>query len=327
MNNIFDKNGIIPSNIETNPFTRRRDTEKNPFTLTTSIDQWVHTLRSSIMELLVSRFEWFGLPEDMPIYHVEKTLVEKGQILFFQTKTDGIFALPGTPQGFNVYYEPLKFTVISPVIKGTYDLNKDKCVLVKNNLDGKSEMEIIDTYLYELADIKSSQSQNRQVKKTPFILTGNERTINSVYEQLTQISQGRSYIAIDTKSNSLGKIDVFDLDAPDYSASYQQEFDEMKGELLEFLGINSNPNPNKKERMITDEVDTNAQETNLHRNMRLRLRQDSAKKMSKLFGVKITVNESEVFEDEVLGNLDNNGLDVGNDSGIHTERFSKPDND
>lgn len=319
----FDEHGIIPSNIQTNPFHLTKHNEKVPFLNITTIDEWKNVLRNNIEQLLVSRYEWSGLPDNIPIGYIEKTLVNKGEILFFKDM-DGFFALPGVGKGYNVYGEYTSFDYMSPVKNGSINLyktgetgTKPQAVVVKNNLDGRSEMHIIDTYIHEMASAKSAIAVNRELKKTPFILQGaNGKIIKSLYEQMVQIGQGRPYIAIDKSLNDEDDgIKAFDLKATNYSEDLQQEYDDIRSELLEFLGINTNPNPMKKERMITGEVESNSQETNLNRDFRLRLRKEAAKKASEIFNMNITVKESEVFEDEVYDGIDNSRHDTRNSEG------------
>lgn len=319
----YDEHGIISSNIQTNPYHLTRNNEKVPFLNITSINEWKNVLRNNIEQLLVSRYEWEGLPDNIPVGYIEKTLVNKGELLLFKD-IDGFFALPGSGKGYNVYGEYTSFDYISPVKNGSVNIYKttengtnQQAVIVKNNLDGRSEMSIVETYIHEMASAKSAIAVNRELKKTPFILEGaNSKIIKSLYEQMIQIGEGRPYIAIDKSLNSDGDgIKAFDLKATNYSEDLQQEYDDIRSELLEFLGVNTNPNPMKKERMITDEVESNAQETNLNRDFRLRLRKDAAKKASEIFNMEITVKESGVFNDENVNRITDIGYDVGDTEG------------
>lgn len=304
---IYNEFGIIESNIQTNPF-RKRNNEKIPFINITTIDEWVHLISENIKMLLANRFIWEGLPEHIPIDFIERTLAEKGELVLFKDKLDGFFILPGTGKGLNCYGEYTSFQYESGNIRGEVSLTgknekgeiKQKALVLRNNVGGKSERLNLLRYVYELADIKSTIAINRQLKKTPFLLEGSdERVIKSLYEQITQIAQGRVFIALDSSLSIEGDgVKAVDLNVTNHTADLQQEYDDYKSELLEVLGINTNPNPNKKERMITDEVGTNNQETNLYRNMRLRLREDVAKKASKLFDMNIKVFENSVFEEE-----------------------------
>ena len=306
--------------IQTNPFNTRL---KKPFNLNNFMvrrDEWIMSLRRNIYNLLYSRFEWEGLPENMPEYYIEKMLVENGHALIFEREYEGLFVGSGSMEGLNHYGEPLRYNVVSPVaeMNRTYDLMKDKCVLVKNTVQAENDIYLVETYIKHLANIRVTQGINLETLKTPFILKGNEKIKRSLYEQFAQIASGQVYIAIDEKlaNDPTRGVDVLDLKAPFHVDKLQEHYLEIESELLEALGVNTNPNPRKKERMISGEVETNQQEVKMSRVSRLRIREKAAERASEMFNREIKVRESEVFDDAVLNSINRIRHSIGIDTSV-----------
>ena len=92
--------------------------------------------------------------------------------------------------------------------------------------------------------------------------------------------------------------------------NYNNYYDVVK----ELLGINNNEQSDKKERLITDEVNSNNYVTDLFLQFRLKQRQDFCENVNKIFGTNISVELSSTFQafEETLtseDNEDNEGVD------------------
>lgn len=318
--------GFGGQGIQTNPFrSREKHRELPPMATVVHREQWVSLLREIFYELLASRFEWEGLPDNVPPYFLERLLITRGRALIFETEYDGIFVAGGSAEGLNHYYKPLKFTIESPTMTGTFDLSKDKAVLVENTSQGKSDVEIVERFIQILAEIKLTQSVNMQTMKTPFLLKGNHKTMRTLQEQLYQVARGNPYVMVDEEleAGDGQGLDVLVTQTPYTIDKLQEHYLEVKTELLETLGVNTNPNPRKKERMISGEIDTNLQEIAMNRMTRLRMREYAAEQASKMFNREIKVKFSEVFDDDFLDSVNSIGHNIGTGSGMDEQDDNK----
>jgi len=305
---------------EENGFNFYGKPKKTRFSYLPNRFQWENMMRESIIEILLSRFEWGGLPENMPEYYLERILIMYGKAAMINHKTDGFIVARGSTDGLNHYEKPTHFNVVSPTMTGRFDLYGDDIVLVENNSTGTSDMEIINNYIKVLGELMVTKGVNLQTLKTPFLLKGDEKTRNSLYEALNQITFGESHIMLDGKfaKGNPDAVDVLNLNSPYHLDKLHADYERTRNELLELLGINTNPNPEKKERMITGEVNANNQEVEMARVTRFKLRERAAEEASKKFGRKITVKMREEFTNAATslpGVTNSPGYDNGDDQG------------
>ena len=89
---------------------------------------------------------------------------------------------------------------------------------------------------------------------------------------------------------------MLDTQAPYLLDKLQDYKNELRSELLTFLGINNN-NIVKKERLITDEVNANNELISIMLDLMYDLRKKACEEINNKFGLNITVNKREVKED------------------------------
>lgn len=308
--------------VQSNP---RRDKRKKDyynqsvgFNYLASRLRWYEQIRRNLIELLVGRFVWEGLPDNMPMGYLERGLIENGRMLIFENQ-DGVFVGKGAAEGYNHYEQPTAFTITSPTItdKIRYELGEDRCVLVNNNVGGISDIESIDIFARLLAEIKVTQGVNLNTLKTPFLLKGNDEIKNSLMLQLQQVTEGNTYVMIDDllAGSDNENFDVLDVQAPFYLDKLQEYYEVEKNSFLEELGVYNDPNPFKKERKVVSEIEANKEETIVNRELRLDVRKQAAEEASKVFGKEITVSLREGFNDDIINSVDSTGhSDGGNES-------------
>lgn len=265
--------------------------------------QWGYQLYNEIFELALSRFEWTGLPENMPKYYLEKKLLLNGHGLIYQTETDGLFVGVGTmSRGRNHYEEATHYQVVSPMGEQNkeYELGVNG-VLVRNDSNALPDVDLILTYVETLMEIRTTQLVNLNTMRTPFMLKGDEKTKSSIIEQYNQVRFGAPYIIVDPElSERHGEsLDVLATNTPYYLDQLQNFFNDIHNELLTFLGVNNNPSQDKKERLLVDEVNVNNTEINASLETRLQERKRAAEKANELFGTNITVEVSETYTDQL----------------------------
>lgn len=319
----FDSHGVM-----TNPFKKNANRFSNYMSHLPMREQYIRQYRRNIMELLAARFTWKGLPigsrpGDIPNFYLEKTLIEKGHAILFKPEgTNKIFAGGGSAVGYNHYGEPTQYNLISNTMENkTFDLYDDPVVYIKNNTTATSDFLAIELFIRTLAEIKVTNNINMEGLKTPFILSGGRTEQNTLLEQFSQISDGQTFLMVDKDfKNDGSSIEVFNTNVPYHIDKLQQMHEDYKAEMLEILGIETNPNPHKKERMIVDEVGTNKQEIAINRVTRLTERQSAAEYASELFGTKITVEINEVFDNDFLDGIDRLGHDDGPNSSMDKQQ-------
>lgn len=249
--------------------------------------------------LAVSMFDWQGLPESVNIRYLESTLFDTGRVLFFQDKSDkglDYLALRCTiANELNVYMEPTKFIAISNQYSHEYSLLDS--VLIRNNYESIPTALTIMLFAQRLANAERTIDINIAAQKTPLLILCDEKermTIKNIYAQY----KGDEPVIFGNKSLNPDLLKVLKTDAPFVADKIMTYKMAIMNECLTYLGIN-NANTVKKERLITDEAQSNNQMISMSAQVMLTARQQAAKQINDMFGLNVSVELREQPLEEV----------------------------
>lgn len=305
---LYNEEGDLTDSLNKNPFSSRRKMKLPPGYVYR--EEWERIHLHHILEMVTARFEWTGLPEKAPSFYLERQLTTKGHALIFEDPEIGYLLGSGSMEGLNHYQEPTHYNVVSPTYSNRFNLATDKSVLVKNNSIGRSDLYTITRYVKTLAEIKMTKAVNMNSLKTPYILSANDKTKSSLTRQLDQIEQGETRVIVDQDLDKTGSgIGVFNTSSPYHIDKLQNEFLNVKQELYELLGINTNPQVNKRERVISSEVQANSLHVGYNLYSQYEMRKKAAEDASELLNKEITV-EMRGYDDfaNVFHGSDSTGL-------------------
>ena len=260
-------------------------------------DKLFHLTYERFKHLALNRFEWNNLPKGMKPYHIEQALYSNGRAIFVNDDMLGFLCLPCNPDGhMNVYGEFLKYRAIGLGYDKSFDV--DDCVLIRNNVSMCPSNDLIQVYTNRIVEIEKTIMTNISQQKTPYIVACNERDLLTLKNLFHKVSDGDPVIYAD-KQLQLETLNVHLTNAPYVADKLLLHKHEVENELLTLLGIN-NANRDKKERLITDEVNANNEFTLLNIDHMLRLRQEAAKEINEKYGLNITVELKVVDDDGTL---------------------------
>lgn len=243
------------------------------------------------MDIAMKIYVWDNLPSSVTSYVIERALFWGGMCVFFEDKNLGYLALPPVVYKYiNVYGLPQQYAAQG--LNGHYfgDLNPDNSVLIKNSPNYRPTWVEVDRLCKELANVYQARKINVNASKTPFIIKGDEKELLSMKNMFEQIS-GNSPVVYKNKNKASTDID---LDTVDTSAEYIGDKltalkNDIKCEILTYLGLN-NSNVEKRERLVTDEVNANNDEIENFLFLRLEERKLACDAINKMFGLNIQVN-------------------------------------
>lgn len=290
--------------LQTNPFAKR---PKNALEAGVyNRLQWFNALRNNILNLLYSRFTWKNLPQDMPPFFIEQVLCTQGKGVFHVDKKFGLLFLGGGFGGqLNVYNMPTTFNAISTTYNKELNLYSDDTVLVGNNTNYTNELVLVDKYISTLAEIKKTESINLKTLATPFLLSANEKTKDSILFQYNQLQNGAPYVVVDPTLDKLAKMEVLNLNVNSHLDELQKYYNSTRSELLTLLGIKNLLVNDKKERLVTSEAEANEDEVMSNLSYRLEARQRAVEEANKKFGTEIEVEIND-NNDKLSSDFDNN---------------------
>lgn len=243
--------------------------------------------------IALSLFEWEGLPESCNVRFLEKTLYLQGRTMFFKHDTLGYLNLRCTPSGrLNCYDEPVLYT--ANAIDITEDRERDDCVIIRNNLLERPTDNSIVLFASRLTEAERTIDTNIKAQKTPVMVRCDEKDRLSMVN-LYKDYEGNTPLIVGSKSLDIEKIKVFKTDAPFVADKLQNYKHEIWNEALTFLGIN-NANSDKRERLVTDEVNANNEVISLNAAAMLLTRQMACEEINKKYGLTVSVKMREFKE-------------------------------
>lgn len=208
--------------------------------------------------IATSMFTWEGLDDVAGTgasRFLELCLYGQGRACFVKDDKLGYLALNANPSDkLNVYQLPEKIQAWSVGYTKTFDF--DDVVFIMNNELMMPTRKTIELFAMRLYETESTIYVNLKAQKTPVLLEGDKKTMLTLKNAYMQYDGNMPFI-FGSKTFELGsKLNALKTDAPYLINDLELHKHEVWNECLTFLGID-NANTDKKERLITDEVESN----------------------------------------------------------------------
>ena len=244
-----------------------------------------------LTELSISMFEWKGLPPSVDARFLELTLFSDGMAVFFKDEVMGELALQTMIGGnLDVYRIP---TIRRAYASNGYNksLDENDSVLIFNNLLHTNSMLDVEMYAKRLYNFDRMIDVNINAQKTPVLIKCDESQRLTMKNLYMQYDGNEPVIFGDKNLNTTG-LTVLKTDAPYVADKIQDLKNQIWNEALTYLGI-SNLSVQKKERLITDEVQRAHGGTIASRYSRLEARRQAAEKINEMFNLNVSVEYRE----------------------------------
>ena len=249
-------------------------------------------------------FIYENLPESLPAWEIEKSLIMKGVGCVVKKKGKIWIPFSGSVFGFDEYNVPNRFTYAQAILgSGSVTDGVDGAIVWNSEVDKldpniSTLYETICRYARMLADIESTMQSYLVAQRAGRIgVAQNSQTARSVDEVMTKLEMGECKTIV----NSTQLLDTFRpiSFAPTGSLS---EFSNMRDYLLNcfYNEIGLQTLETKKERMITSEleVDGDVLENNISSMYKARLK--NVRNINKVFGDMLET-PIKVYMNDILG--------------------------
>ena len=250
--------------------------------------------RKYLMQKAISVFKW-DIPNEWDKDYFLYTLYGAGFIAILDTDRYGVICQQCAPGGYNLYYRPSYVIVTNPLLP-TMTLNIDReCILVKLQPDYSSICDIVGYYADQLALASEALGMNMiNVKSATVFGAENKAQAESYKKMYDNVSEGDPAVVI-------GKNLLNDDGTPawfPFTQNIKESYvasdilsDMRKIEAMfdTDIGI-PNANTDKRERLISDEVNANNVETATRCELWLETVRKEFDKANDMFGLKLSVD-------------------------------------
>lgn len=287
--------------------------QHSPSTVHTKNTELQRFFARYLLQKAMSVFKW-DLPETWDRDYFLYVLYGIGYIAVLNTDKYGVIPQQCGLDGYNIFYQPKRALVTNPLLRGLRSLEiGTQCTLIKLQPDYGSVMDLVGFYADMMALTAETAGVNLVNSRLSYVFFGkNKNTAESQKKLFDRVASGEPATFVDTA--------LYDVQSGNPSwIPFQQNVGQnyIAGDALADLrkwemmfdtdvGI-PNANTDKKERLISDEVNANNVEVTSKADLWLDQLQKSFAQTSKMFGVKLGVEwrnkpqvqvESEGGEDE-----------------------------
>ena len=270
----------------------------NPSTMHAKDTRLTYFYARYLLQKAISVFKW-KFPEEWIVdmcYYFLYSIYGIGYVSVINTDKFGVIPQICTLNGYGVCYQPTRAAISNNLLRGYKDLTiGEQCSIIRLQPDYGGILDLVYKYANMMAWASEAITVNLINSKLSYVFTAGDKTIAESFKKMfDSIASGDPAVVIDKKmlnddgspawhafQQNLGQSYIVDRilsDLRKIEAMYDTE-----------IGI-PNANTDKRERLITDEVNANNVETATRADMWLQLLQRSCKETRDMFGIDLDVD-------------------------------------
>ena len=243
-------------------------------------------------KICLSMFEWVNLPESMNARFLEQCLYYQGQAALLYDKDYGYLNTLASDGGYiNIYGLPTEIMCYSYRFnqrRSLYTIDtgeeKDKeCILVLNNYDRVPTSYTISLFAYRLAEAQRTLDVNVKAQRTPILITTDQKQYFTLKKMYEEYDGNTPAIFADKNVITPDALKALKTDAPVVIKDIMDYKREIWNEFLTFMGISNLSE--KRERMVSNEIDSNNELVNLNLQALLIPRKEACKRFNEKYGL------------------------------------------
>lgn len=306
----------LPVNYE---FINLYNSRMSPSTVHCKNTNLVNYYTKYLFEKVISIYKWEGIPDSWAVNYFLYTLFGKGFLAVFDTEEYGVIPNECALAGYNVFYQPTTALVANPALRENRRmLIGEECELIKMQPNYSGVMDIVSNYADLMALAMETAGINLLNSKLSYVFFSDNQANAASFKKLyDQIASGEPMAVIDKDLIGIDGEKHWELFTQNVGQNYitdrvLTDMRTLENMFNTEIGI-PNANTMKRERLISDEVNSNNIDTQSKVILWLETMQNDIKKVNEMFGLNISVKyryeDKEVEADAVkTDNVDNGAL-------------------
>lgn len=243
-------------------------------------------------KIALSMFEWVNLPDSMNARYLEMCLYYKGQAALLYDDNYGFINTQAADSGYiNIYGLPTLLNCFSYSFNAKRNLyvsdsgegKNEECILVMNTYERIPTCATIELFAMRLAEATRTCDINVAAQRTPVMILTDKNQELSMRNMYAQYEGNSPVIFGDRNQLNLDSIKVMKTDAPFVAKDIMEYKTQIWNEMLTSLGVSNLSE--KRERLVTSEVDSNNELVNLNLQSFLAPRKQACKEFNQKFGL------------------------------------------
>lgn len=267
-----------------------------------------------LLKKVMSVLDFENLPETWEVNYFKYVLFGYGFLTIFNDPAYGVIPQNCTlSDTYTIFYQPKICIVTNPVMRGTKQLVVGQdCEILKLQPDYRSVIDIVSYYADLLSVASETAGVNLINSKASYIFFAGDKAVAETYKKMyDKISSGEPFAVLDKNLQSEDGSKNWDFFAQNVGQNYivTSILDNMKTIEDQFntrIGI-PNANTQKRERLISSEVEANDIDTRSLVDVWLDTLRNDLKKINEHFGLNISVRyryDGFFNKEEVNDNVD-----------------------
>ena len=243
-------------------------------------------------KIALSMFEWQNLPQSMNARFIEMCLFYNGQAALLYDNDYGYINTMAADGGYiNIYGLPTEIQCYSYrfnqrrslYMTDTGEEKGKECILVMNNYERIPTCSTVNLFAYRLAEAQRTADVNIKAQRTPVLITTDQKQYFTLKKMYEEYDGNTPAIFADKNVITPDALKTLKTDAPFIAQDIMDYKREIWNEFLTYMGISNLSE--KRERMISNEVDSNNELVNLNLQALLIPRKEACKQFNEKYGL------------------------------------------
>lgn len=282
----------LPVNYE---FINQYNAMRSPSTVHCRNTALVEYYTRYLFQKVISVFEFENLPEEWADNYFKYVLFGYGVIAVIYTDKYGVICQDCGLSGFDVFYQPTRCIIANPHLPGLKEFKiHENCEIIKLQPDYGSVMDLVTTYADLMALALETTGANLLNSKLSYVFFAENKTAAESFKKLyDRVASGEPMAVIDKNLLLEDGTPAWQMFTQNVGQNYITDrlLNDMKTLEDQFNTVIGVPNANtqKRERMITDEVNANNVDTQCRINLWLETMNKDIEQVNRMFGTDIKV--------------------------------------